>query len=372
MTDMLLEGRTNFFATKGKVATKKLEVFYNPVMKYNRDTTIGIINEYFKSELWENKGEGIKILLPLAGSGIRGVRLIKESKIRIKEITFNDLNPKAIKFIKRNIKLQKKEIKKKKIKIKIQNKKAQLLMQEKGMYHYIDIDPFGSSIPFIESAISCIHNEGILAITNTDTAALCGSYPDVCKRRYGSNPCNFEIRQEFGIRILIKRIQEIAAMQDIALIPIFSYSKDHYMRTMLKVIRSKKKSNEILTKHQFFKLDRNRILEQTNEGVGPNIFGKIWTGNLWDEEITLNLKLKDKFTTTIKDESKIENTLLYDPHEISKMLKISIPPYSQLFEYIKKKGFEISRTTFSKTGIRTNIPKKKIIHLFKKLNETNK
>ena len=75
--------------------SKKMPVFYNPEMKLNRDISVQII-KYYKPKT---------ILDLLAASGIRSIRFIKEAKA--KDITINDLNPKAIKNIKQNLKLNK-------------------------------------------------------------------------------------------------------------------------------------------------------------------------------------------------------------------------------------------------------------------------
>ena len=94
----------------GRDATRKQEVFYNPVMKFNRDISILILNSIKKNHL--------QIALPLAGSGIRGLRFLKElKKDKIQEISFNDLKPNFSEVMKENLKLNKIKNPNKKIKI---------------------------------------------------------------------------------------------------------------------------------------------------------------------------------------------------------------------------------------------------------------
>ena len=74
-----------------KKISKKLPVFYNPVMKLNRDISILLLNSVSNKDM--------QIALPLAGSGIRGVRFFQElKKSKIKNISINDY--KSIKDIK--------------------------------------------------------------------------------------------------------------------------------------------------------------------------------------------------------------------------------------------------------------------------------
>ena len=51
MKNKISEGKAEFLASTAKVVTKKLEVFYNPVMKFNRDATIALVNAYFDKEM---------------------------------------------------------------------------------------------------------------------------------------------------------------------------------------------------------------------------------------------------------------------------------------------------------------------------------
>ena len=55
---------------------------------------------------------------------------------------------------------------------------------ESAGFDYIEIDPFGSPTDFLESSIVRLSRRGILAVTATDTAPLCGTYPNTCKRKY--------------------------------------------------------------------------------------------------------------------------------------------------------------------------------------------
>lgn len=43
----------------------------------------------------------------------------------------------------------------------------------------VDLDPYGTAAPFIDSAIGCIADGGLLCVTCTDLAVLAGSsYPE--------------------------------------------------------------------------------------------------------------------------------------------------------------------------------------------------
>jgi tRNA (guanine26-N2/guanine27-N2)-dimethyltransferase len=340
---LIKEGEAKLRITPKKIVSKEMPIFYNPVMKFNRDISILILNSIDKNHL--------KIALPLSASGIRGIRFLLElKKNKIKEIHFNDYDKNFKKTIQSNLKLNKI----KNNKIKIHNTEANLFLLQSTGFDYIDIDPFGTPNPFLESAIKRINREGILTVTATDTSALCGTYPKACKRKYWATPLRNELMHEIGLRILIRKIQLVAAQFEKALTPIFSYSKDHYMRVFLKCEKAKSKVDEILKQHNHF------------ENIGP-----IWTGKLWDGKLVnkmhKNNKIgeNEKILRIIKEESKINTIGFYDIHKIVKRNKIKkIPKKLQLIKKIKKLGYKASETHFNPEAIRSNIPLKKLLKLF--------
>jgi tRNA (guanine26-N2/guanine27-N2)-dimethyltransferase len=59
---------------------------------------------------------------------------------------------------------------------------------QKRFFDVVDLDPYGTAVPFLESAISCIADGGLLAVTCTDMAVLCARNPHVCFYKYGGAP----------------------------------------------------------------------------------------------------------------------------------------------------------------------------------------
>jgi tRNA G26 N,N-dimethylase Trm1 len=62
--------------TYGSKISKKLEVFYNPKMKLNRDISHLVLYSYFKD--FKKK---INFCDPMCASGIREIRFLKNEKI---------------------------------------------------------------------------------------------------------------------------------------------------------------------------------------------------------------------------------------------------------------------------------------------------
>ncbi len=337
MEDYITEGKAKIKSYQGKIS-KKLPVFYNPVMELNRSISVHILNSIDKNNM--------QIALPLAASGVRGIRFLKELKKRkIKTLEMNDHSPEAISLIENNLEIN--NIKSNKV--SLHNKDANIFLLESNGFDYIDIDPFGTPNPFLDSAVKRIARDGILAVTATDTGALAGSFPKACKRKYFAKPLKNELKHEIGLRILIRKIQLMGAQYEKALIPVFSYAKEHYMRVFLKCEKGKKKVDEIIKKHDFY------------QDSGP-----IWLGQLWDKKLADNIYKQEKtdFLKTIRDEAKLDFLGFYDIHNLCKKYKIKqTPRFEDLIKKIKKEGYKVSRTHFKSEGLKTNIPLQKLLQM---------
>ena len=352
---IISEGSVKLKVPEAKKVSKEMAVFYNPVMSLNRDVSILLLNSINKNNL--------QIADPLAASGVRSIRFLKElNKNKIKRICINDCNKDAVASIKQNLALNKIQYKNN-LKITIRLEDANLFLLNSTGFDYIDIDPFGSPNPFLDSACKILSRGGILAVTATDTAALCGTSPKACIRKYWAMPKKDAIMHETGLRILIRKIQLVAAQYGKALIPIFSYSKEHYMRAFLQNNKGKNKADEILKQHGYF------------DGAGP-----MWLGSLWDARLCnaiLNNAIKNKtlknnkelidFLKIIKEESKIKTVGFCDLHDACKKRGINHPQKKKiLIQKINKSGYTASETHFKGEGIRSSMPLNAIIKILSK------
>lgn len=63
-----------------------------------------------------------------------------------------------------------------------------MLMYESRRKHFdaVDLDPYGCPSIFLDSAVQCIANGGLLLVTATDMAVLAGNSPETCHVKYGA------------------------------------------------------------------------------------------------------------------------------------------------------------------------------------------
>jgi len=132
------EGSITIEVPEYEIQTSRNEVFYNPVMEFNRDTSV---------LLARCLPPGQKILCGMAGSGVRALRYEKDIPVMNKDINLID-----------------------------------------GKYDVVDVDPFGSPVRYLHSIMRLFKKNGYLFVTATDTAALCGSFKNACIRKHGASP----------------------------------------------------------------------------------------------------------------------------------------------------------------------------------------
>lgn len=350
MYKIITEGKAKVKVPVQEKVSKKLPVFYNPIMEFNRELSVLILKVIGKKQM--------QIALPLAATGVRGIRLLLElNKGQIKQICLNDYDENAVKLIRENLKLNKFHDDKR---IKISKKDANLFLLGSTGFDYIDIDPFGTPNPFLDSACKRMSREGILSVTATDTSLLCGTYSEACQRDYCSVPLRNELMHEIGVRILIRKVQLEASQYEKALYPIFSLSHEHYMKVFFRCIKSKKDVDEVIKLHKYIlycpKCGNFTLNKYNGEhccGALMQFSGPIWCGNLYD--MNLIKKIGDsssqrKLLETIKNESRFDRVGFYDIHILAKKHKLKIPKMEDILKNIKG-----SRTHFNPYGIKTKL-----------------
>jgi len=355
MTDILVF--INKESNKGPGSKDKLP-FYNPAMELNRDMSI-VLCQW----LINNNNKLIEILDGLAASGIRGIRFANELEGDF-NVTINDWDPNAFDLIKNNVeKLNLKNV-------ICSNLNLNTILSQKK-FHYIDIDPFGSPVYFIDSAIRGIKNQGIIALTATDTAALCGTYPKVCFRRYGAVPFHSVVMKEIALRILLGFICRTAGIYDKGIKPLICYSTDHYFRVYVQIFNGVSNANDSMKYYSAIKKDELVGIETTKKDIGPLWMGRLHNKRAINELITIlfkkKLKTKNKswkLFDLIQEEADAP-AFFYTTESLASILKKSPPKLEIVFEKLKNKGYEVYKTHFSSTGFKTNASKKEIEKVFK-------
>jgi tRNA (guanine26-N2/guanine27-N2)-dimethyltransferase len=359
----------------------KNPAFFNPNAKWNRD--ISILAYKIQASSKNNRTFADSI----CGVGARGLRTAVEVP-KIDTIYLNDLNPIAIDLAKESAKLNQVQDKC----IFDTNDVCKFLnFQERDFrkFDIVDLDPFGSPSPYVDCVLRSVSNRGLISITATDTAVLCGVYPNVCYRKYYGFPLRTEYSNEIGIRILVSFIALNASRFDLSIVPYFCHSNLHYLRVYLKVIFGNLLANSVSTKIGYLKHCQNckhRKVENLKEqnlvceicGTKCNLAGPLWIDSLFDSEFVgamLNeLKNNEYYSSSANDYNKLLKVMqtcvkelaypsYFETDTIASIAKKSSVSLERVVSTLSCNGFNVSKTIMNDKGFKTNASPKEIINL---------
>jgi tRNA (guanine26-N2/guanine27-N2)-dimethyltransferase len=315
--------------------------FYNPAMKTGRDFTLLAISS------WKSNVKDPKIIDGLAGCGVRGIRVMKELGI---ETLINDRDQASFSIIKKNLIHNKLPTS-----LALNHNLNEILNREP--FSYVDIDPFGSPVPFLDAALQSVHINGMIGITATDLAALFGTAKKALYRKYWAYNDRNYLSKEIGARILIANIALRAMPFDKYIKPLLTLVQPYYIRVFVQV-----------TKHT-----KEKFIGYVNDTkISKKQIGPLWMGTLHDkkfiEEIMKN-KLNDEITSMLKimyDDSIME-PFYYDTIKVAQDLNVDIPNINEVLVSLKTMGFKATRTVFSYTGFKTTAPIEEVYNTFRYL-----
>ena len=177
--------------------------------------------------------DGVRILEGLAASGLRSMRFAKEIP-GVNKIICNDFDETAVEVIKKNIKRNKVEHL-----VEASHGDASMIMYQnksfKDRFDVVDLDPYGTAAPFFDAAVQSVRDGGLLCVTCTDAAVLCGNTPEKCFALYGSASVRGSFCHEMGLRIILRSLESHAARHSRYIVPLASLSVDFYFRIFVKV-----------------------------------------------------------------------------------------------------------------------------------------
>ena len=301
------------------------------------------------------------ILDGLCATGARGIRYVKENS-GVKKVFLLDANPLAVPFIKKNISLNDLKSKSKVVCDDFND----FCFEKRGAFDFVEIDPFGTPAPFIESALGALKTPGILSLTSTDLANLVKKNAPTL-RDYGAKPLYNDFSHETSLRILLGFATRKAFEQNLSLAPLVCFYERHYVKIIARVKRGAVKPR--LGFVSYCDKCLSRFEGKKSKCVCGNrllFAGPLWTEDFCDKKILGKMRqLNSK--RRYEDAKQIGKMLLllggeqgfppwfYDTHFVADKFGLKADKKMDfIVECLKKKGFRAARTHFSPTAIKTN------------------
>ena len=355
-----------------KVPTTTMEVFYNPKSELNRDLTVVALRVFIS----QYKKTNVRVCTPLAGTGVRPIRIAKEVS-GISQVIAGDANPLAVQLMERN-----RELNDVKDLIEIFHKEANQLLGRfasiQDRFDVIDIDPFGSPREFFDASFRALRSPALICLTATDMPVLVGIRRRTCIKRYAAVPLKTDYAHELAVRILLGCAVREAAARNIGLFPVLSFSVDHYVRLYCVAKDGDTNTWKAVSSLGFITqcngcgeriITKGLIPEATccNQCKSENthLVGPLWVDKLGDKKFIEKMyQILDTFTlgkkrrvisllNTIQTEVDGPPTY-YDLHRLADELNIPVPPFRKVIEKLTAMGEFCVRTHFSNHTIRTS------------------
>ncbi|MFO7927989.1 tRNA (guanine(26)-N(2))-dimethyltransferase [Natronomonas sp.] len=329
-------------------------VFYNPVQELNRDITEAVLRTV--SDDCET------YLDAMTASGIRAARAADAGYA----VTGCDVDSDAVELARSNLERNG-------LSGAIHHRNVNAHMHE-HRHDVVDLDPFGTPIPFADAAFRSAAR--YVCVTATDTAPLCGAHFESGVRSYGAVPRNTEFHAEMGLRVLLSAFVRTAARYDVAATPVLSHVSSHYVRTYLRLDDGAQAADARIGDLGFIdhcqrclwrESERTLIADPTtscpNCGQSTWTAGPVWLGPARDAEFVeaVATNLPESFGTAQKASDllatiagELDVPTHYDQHRLYKRWGEPNIAMDDFLELLEAAGHAASRTHYGGTTFKTD------------------
>ncbi|XP_039582186.1 TRMT1-like protein [Passer montanus] len=224
---------------------QKTDSYFNPKMKLNRQLIFCAL------AVLAGERKPIECLDAFGATGIMGLQWAKHLRSSVK-VTINDCNENSVTMIKENCHLNKMKVKlsikeedndetvgngeENSDTIEVTKMDANVVMHLRS-FDFIHLDPFGTSVNYLDSAFRNVRNLGIVSLTSTDISSLYAKAQHVALRHYGCNIVRTEYYKELAARVVIAAVTRAAARSNKGIEVLLAVALEHFVLVVVRVLR---------------------------------------------------------------------------------------------------------------------------------------
>ncbi|KFP26268.1 TRMT1-like, partial [Colius striatus] len=309
---VLKESATEVQVLPNYSTPQKTDSYFNPKMKLNRQLIFCAL------AVLAGERKPIECLDAFGATGIMGLQWAKHLRSSVK-VTINDCNEKSVTMIQENCHLNKMKVKvntkeedndeavgdgeENTDTIEVTKMDANVIMHLRS-FDFIHLDPFGTSVNYLDSAFRNVRNLGIVSLTSTDISSLYAKAQHVALRHYGCNIVRTEYYKELAARIVIAAVARAAARCNKGIEVLLTVALEHFVLVVVRVLRGPSPADDSAKKIRYlihcqwceeriFQKEGNMVEENPYQqlpcdchgsmpGKTAVVLGPLWSGALFN------------------------------------------------------------------------------------------
>ncbi|NXH14267.1 TRM1L protein, partial [Bucco capensis] len=308
--EVLKESATDVRVLPNYSTPQKTDSYFNPKMKLNRQLIFSALAVLAKERT------PIECLDAFGATGIMGLQWAKHLRSSVR-VTINDCNENSVAMIRENCHLNKMKVKlntkeddndeamgdEEENTIEVTKMDANVIMHLRA-FDFIHLDPFGTTVNYLDSAFRNVRNLGIVSLTSTDNSSLYAKAQNVALRHYGCNIVRTEYYKELAARIVIAAVTRAAARCNKGIEVLLTVALEHFVLVVVRVLRGPSSADDSTRKIRYlihcqwceeriFQKEGNMVEENPYQqlpcdchgsmpGKTAVVLGPLWSGALFN------------------------------------------------------------------------------------------
>ncbi|WP_228055871.1 tRNA (guanine-N1)-methyltransferase [Lusitaniella coriacea] len=348
---------------EGQVEFTVGTAFYNRESKLARD--LGVL----AASVYRRETGSLRVLDAMAGCGVRALRYWRESEADW--VWANEGNPEVGEIVGLNLQSA---IASGCAKVTHQDANRVFFecYQHKDYYDLVDVDSFGSPMPYLSTALWATKIGGLLYLTSTDGRTATGHLPQGSLKVYGAFARAHPAAHEQGLRLMLGAVQQCAAQKGLGIEPVFSLFSGQIYRVMVRL-----RAKPALTERNYGFLGychgcgEYRVVGWRKLGReicaccgrALTLSGPMWLGSLHNraelekmQTLAQNPKIL-QFLDLFRAEADLP-PYFYTLGEIGRRGKIDVPARSRILEALRDRGYRATPTHINAQALKTDAPLK--------------
>lgn len=311
----------------------------------------------------------LRVLDSMAGCGVRSLRYWHEGGADW--VLANEGNPEVSAVLKHNLK----PLLKAGAGLILHRDANRVFFQcydRRDYYDLVDVDSFGSPVPFSSSSLWAVRLGGLVYLTSTDGRTATGHEREQSLRVYGATARSHPSAHEQALRLLIGTTQQQAARKGFGVAPVFSLFSGSVYRVMLRLQKGQQLSEQ---NYGFLGYchgcgeystvrwrELGRVAPCPHDGTPPVLSGPMWLGTLHDrpylrrmQAIARDLGWSDRAELlAVMDAEADLPPYFYRVGDIGRRSKADLLPRDVLIQRLRDCGYRATATHLDAQAIKTD------------------